>query len=378
MNIAVISPNFPYGKSISFVFVEQLCREFVDMGHNVIVISPQSLTYALMRRKPLAPRQYSFTTKKGSHIKVYRPYYLSFSNSKFSVKQFNRSVNRTLNSIDNYGFDIVYGHFWESAFAGLNYAKKKAIPLFAVAGEDYVIFDRYIKQKEKETLSRYVKACICVSTKSKEESVTHGLISEKDCIIIPNAINPSLFYKKDKYKLRSNYKIDKDDFIVAFVGQFTNRKGTLRLSKALEEINNDIIKALFIGSGPEKPIYKNTIVNGTIKHDLLPDYLNMADAFVLPTLSEGCCNAIVEAMACGLPIISTDASFNWDILNESNSILINPNSIKEIKTGIERLYNDKELCNSLSEGALKTAKNLTLEKRAKRIIDFIQGKIVLK
>lgn len=375
MNIAVISPNFPYGKSISFVFVEQLCREFAELGHRVTVVSPQSLTYAIFRRKPLAPRKYSFTTNKGASINVYRPYCLSLSNGRFSVKQFNKTVNNALNAIRGEKFDVIYGHFWESAFAGSKYAQEKGLPLFAVAGEDYIIFDRYITPEEKKTLRNFVKGCICVSTKSKEESVSHGLISENGCKVIPNAINPSLFYKKDKLELRKRYGFGSDDFIVAFVGQFTNRKGPLRVSKALEEINNDRIKALFIGSGPELPTYKHIIVNGTIKHDQLPDYLNIADAFVLPTLSEGCCNAIIEAMACGLPVVSTDASFNRDILDETNSILINPNSVEDIKTAIIKLYEDKALRDSLSEGSLKAAKELTLDKRAKRILDFIHEKI---
>lgn len=375
MNIAVISPNFPTSTSISFVFVEQLCREFADHGHQVTVISPQSLTYALLRRKEIVKRHYLYKTDKGNTIEVFRPYCLSFSNGRFSVNQFNKAVDKVLRKMKYSHFDVIYGHFWESAFAGLKFAKANSTPLFAVAGEDYIIFDRYIKKEEKSSLHNYVKGCVCVSSKSKEESVSHGLISEQGCKIIPNAINPNLFFKKDKAQLRDKYGIAENAFVVAFVGQFTNRKGTLRVSKALEEIGEESIYAMFIGSGPEEPNYGKTIVKGTIKHDHLPDYLNMADVFVLPTLSEGCCNAIIEAMACGLPVISSDASFNWDILNKDNAILINPNSVEQIKDAVLRLYKDKELANKLSAGALATASELTLGKRAERIIGFIQEKI---
>ena len=116
-------------------------------------------------------------------------------------------------------------------------------------------------------------------------------------------------------------------------------------------------------------------MKGTINHNELPDYLNAADVFVLPTLSEGCCNAMIEAMACGLPIISSDASFNWDVLHETNSLLIDPNSVSQIQDSILKLYNDKQLRNKLADGAIKSASCLTLKKRAERIISFISKSI---
>ena len=81
--------------------------------------------------------------------------------------------------------------------------------------------------------------------------------------------------------------------------------------------------------------------------------MNAADVFVLPTLAEGCCNAILEAMACGLPIISSNLPFNWDILNDKNSILIDPNNINQIADAIQRLRDSPKLRSEMSEEALK-------------------------
>ena len=109
-----------------------------------------------------------------------------------------------------------------------------------------------------------------------------------------------------------------------------------------------------------------------IKHEKIPAFLNACDIFVLPTLSEGCCNATIEAMACGLPIVSSDLPFNYDVLNETNSVLIDPTSVDEIRDAIKQIKNDSDLRQRLSRGALETAEKLTIEARANRIIKFIE------
>src|SRR5699024_5669445 len=99
------------------------------------------------------------------------------------------------------------------------------------------------------------------------------------------------------------------------------------------------------------------------------------DVFLLPTLAEGCSNAIVEAIACGLPIISSDLPFNDDILDKNNSIRINPLDISEIKSAIIELCNDSEKRESMSESSVKKSKDLTLNKRTKDIIKFMNTQI---
>ena len=105
----------------------------------------------------------------------------------------------------------------------------------------------------------------------------------------------------------------------------------------------------------------------------MPVYLNAADVFVLPTLHEGCCNAIIEAMACGLPIISSDRAFNYDILDEKNSILIDPLSINDISTSIKTLMKDSDLRKSMSDASLVKAKSLSIRNRAIRILQFMEN-----
>ena len=93
---------------------------------------------------------------------------------------------------------------------------------------------------------------------------------------------------------------------------------------------------------------------------------------MLPTLAEGCCNAIIEAMACGLPIISSDLQFNDDILNEKNSIRIDSNNIDQIADAIRYLKDNPKVRETMSAASLEKAKELDIKNRAKKIIQFIR------
>ena len=114
-------------------------------------------------------------------------------------------------------------------------------------------------------------------------------------------------------------------------------------------------------SSLDKCMKKKGNYNDNLNQCKLVYYLNAADFFILPTLAEGCCNAIIEAIACGLPVISSDLPFNRDILDESNSILVDPTDITSIQEAIVRLYENIDLRKQLSYGSIQKAKSLAKE-----------------
>ena len=81
-------------------------------------------------------------------------------------------------------------------------------------------------------------------------------------------------------------------------------------------------------------------------------------------------NAIVEAMACGLPIVSSNLPFNDDILEDKNSIRINPMSVDEIRDAVIRLK-DSDIRDKMGNNAWYTAQGLSIEGRAEKILKFI-------
>ena len=171
-----------------------------------------------------------------------------------------------------------------------------------------------------------------------------------------------------------------DAFIVCFCGRFNFRKGVHRVSDAIKELDDSRIRAIFIGSPMDDakaqlPDCPGTLFIGQLNHEEIVYYLNASDVFVLPSIAEGCPNSVIEAMACGLPIISSNLLFNQDILDEDNSIMINPLDVKEIASAIRTLENDREYIIKLSEGSLKRSNELTIQKRTLKILSFIFNRL---
>ena len=370
MNICIVTPDYPSKKSYAFSFVKQLVDEFAHQGHDCYVLSPFSITRYKCFNRIIEEELF----EKGGKVTIIRPYFLSFSSIKvgsFSFTEifYNRALTKAF-SLLPVKPDVIYSHFWISACATYKYAQKNNIPLFVASGESYIL-----NIKDTTSLRKCVSGVICVSEKNKKESIKMGLTTRDKCIVIPNAINKSVFYKMDKIKVRRMYGISEDSFVVAYVGVFSQRKGSKRLSEALKKIDNPNVFSVFIGDGPEEPVCKNILFKGKVVHEQICPFLNCADVFVLPTLAEGCCNAIIEAMACGLPIVSSDCDFNDGILDDYSSIRVNPNSIEQIADAIKRLYDDKDLRQSMSQAALAKAAELTIDKRATAILEFINNNI---
>lgn len=372
MNILIFSPGYPDSKKSVYPFVKQLVDEWGRQGHHCTVVA----CYSITNTKSFTKFKTEQTFESGGKVTVYRPNVLTFSNIKifgFSLTKYfhDQGIRRALKYLKEKQ-DAVYCHFWESGNDGYLYTKKNGIPMFVATGESDI---KRMLGDTKLPFLDIVKGVVCVSTKNKKESIHLGLTTAAQCEIIPNAINPRVFRKLDKSECRKRLGISSDMFVIAFVGAYKTNKGADRLSEAIKLIPGQAVYSFFIGSGSVAPSAPNMLFDGRLLQQDIPVYLNAADVFVLPTLAEGCCNAIIEAMACGLPIISSNLSFNWDVLNDKNSILIDPNNVKQIADAIQLLRDCPELRFKMSEEALKTARELTIDKRAMRIIEFINNKI---
>lgn len=383
MRILFSASSYPTNKYPFASFIGAMAEEFARRGHDVTVVAPQSITHSLLRNSPILPF-YECISKEGFQfpIKVFRPKVVTFGDGKFrgrlTLKSYQNRVSDFFNK-QHRVFDAVYCHFWQSAFQVLPYVEKNKLPLVVTSGEDKIKIVEFLKKEEIDLLRYLTTQAIAVSSKNKNESINCGLVNEKNIRVIPNGPDLRKFYPLERNNCRAKLGICENDFIVAFVGRFIHRKGAIRVEQAILSLNNPSIKAIFIGSTMkdedkrQEPQGDEIIFKGIVPHDDVPMYLSAADVYVLPTLAEGCSNSIVEAMACGLPIVSSNLPFNFDIIDSDNAILVDPIDLDRISEAIKRLKDDPELRNRLSNNSLSKSQELSFEKRVDRIEEILKN-----
>lgn len=383
--MVVIAGDYPAPKHKMFVFVQQLVHSFIDLGVSLAVIAPQSITHAIIHREKLLPRLTKEYTPNGNGYMVFRPYILTSGNhniiSRFFLKINQVLVQRHLKKIS---FKTIYAHFWSSAQMVSNYALSRRIPLFVACGEgDNAIEDMMSNSSMSELniLREAVTGIVSVSSENKRKCIDYKLANKDDIEVFPNCVDISLFKPKAVFEKKKLLGINEGDFVIVFVGGFIPRKGPDRLASAIKRINDPSIKAIFIGKPFKGYPYDfdcpGILFKGPANHEDIADYLNCADVFVLPTKKEGCCNSIVEALAVGLPIISSKGSFNDDILDELNSIRISPDSVEEIASAIIELKNNPLLMRKMKSVSISRHSMYSVEDRAKKILFFISNKLII-
>ncbi len=372
MKILVVSniyPSFKYPGN--GVFVYNLIQQFPKLGNEVTVISPENILSIGAKKV----KSYGV-----ENCTIYRPY--SFSASNKQIGSFNtyritelaqiKGVQRTVKRY-NLEFDFVYAHFMMNGFIAVNALKKYKKPFFVAIGEsDLPLLTKMYPKDYFEHSIRQIRGFIAVSSKLKEQLIGYG-IPENKIFMKPNAVDFTKFYQRNKAEMRKKYKLPMNLKLVAFVGRFLPHKGPLRVLEAVQNLEN--VGAIFMGKGPQEPVGSSVVFNESVPSYKIPELLSAADIFVLPTQREGSCNAIAEAIACGLPVVSSDIPEVMDQCNPSFSILVDPLDVKAIESAIESILSDEERSTEMSKNALEHSKNFEIGERAFSILDFIQGKL---
>lgn len=378
MHICFIVEGYPTPKDPFMPFIKNTVEEMAKQGVKCSVIAPQSITRALSHKVPLRSQHWvDRIENREAYVDVYQPIYLTLSGKAGRVNRelFFRAAQSAYNKIRTQDIDAIYAHFWHIGIVASKIDSSK--PLFVACGESKIgVRNQYSDIQIRQMLSQ-LSGTIYVSSKSYEESEHLGLQRENNpYIILPNGYNAIKFYRMDRRSARIALNWPLEERIVIFVGAFISRKGTLRVSQALSYINKHRpVYSCFIGSGIETPSCPNLLYAGKVDHSAIAMYLSAADIFVLPTTNEGCCNAIIEAMACGLPIISSNGSFNDDILKSSNSIRVDPMDVEAISRAIEELLDNPERSICMGEQSFELAKSLTIEQRITKLRIFMEQNI---
>lgn len=373
--LCVVS-SYPYRSDMSYVFVRNLLHEIADLGVECTVISPQSITAHIVRHRTKRPTEWVDVTNKGNRITVYQPRTISFSNFKLFGRSlgsiFGNAAIRRVYKKKKLDPTCLYGHFWNNGISACLLDKSGKVPVVVACGEsDITVFGNYSASYIFKQLPK-VKGVISVSSANLEECEEKDLLRFNPAtVVLPNAINPQEFYKADRVAAREELNIKQDDFVISFIGWFDERKGVLRVVEAARRVPG--CKLVLIGQGGALPNDSSIVFSGRVEHNKIVKYLNASDIFVLPTLAEGCCNAIIEAMACGLPVVSSNGSFNDDILDEEVSIRIDPLDVDAIAKAIKKLKDDKNLRERMAAAALKKSEEFHIDRRAEKILRFINN-----
>ena len=161
--------------------------------------------------------------------------------------------------------------------------------------------------------------------------------------------------------------------VILSVGRLSREKGQAYLIRALPALRGRA-RLVFVGDGPDRSSLENlaralgvqrSVVFAGMTANVSPFYA-MANVFVLPSLSEGSPNALLEAMACGLPVVATRVGGVPEIATDgATALLVPPKDPLSLARAIDRLLNDVDLGATLGASARRAVLNRhTPEQRA--------------
>ena len=184
------------------------------------------------------------------------------------------------------------------------------------------------------------------------ETISQSLDYEGEIIEIPTGIDYTWIRNKNTLVVNN-----KRTFV--FVGRYDPLKGINILNQVIKNITNPNFEFHFIGPIPKTINQKNIHYHGVIQNENeLKQIFDFADSLVLPSISEGMPNVILEAMARGLSIIATDVGANSLLVSELNGVLIKNNKYNSVYEAIQKIINlsNNEL-KAMKINSIKTIEN---------------------
>jgi sugar transferase (PEP-CTERM/EpsH1 system associated) len=185
--------------------------------------------------------------------------------------------------------------------------------------------------------------------------------------VIYNGVDTERFApcRESRIAMRGELGLPQDSFVVGSVGRLVpikDQQTLLRAAAMLAESGIDV-RVLLVGSGPEREKLQRVASNsldGRVSFagdsDRIPEMLNAMDAFVLPSLGEGMSNTLLEAMACGLPVIATKVGGNPEIIEEERTgWLFTPGDTEWLAEKLKLLVRDRALIQRVSGAARQHA-----------------------
>lgn len=302
----------------------------------------------------------------------------------FSFKEIERQINL-------FKPDIIHIEEPERLFIGflsvpgINCARKLKIPVTAFYHTNYLEYISDYKEKipflripfierilQRIVISVYNKYTMTMvpAKNTQEKLLSFGIKnSNLDSYL---GIDTSLFKKIDTRESLIDLHLKfKNKIKIIFVGRMYPDKQLDILVQIFDSVRKKTDRCCFIvaGSGPEgdrvKGImekYNDTAYLGYIPNEELPKYYSFSDIFLTASNKENYPLTILEAMACGLPVIGPkEGGVGEMIINENNGLSVEAGNIEKFTAAIIRLVDDRELLTKLSQNVINHVKNKSWE-----------------
>ena len=177
---------------------------------------------------------------------------------------------------------------------------------------------------------------------------TNYSIPRETIRVIPNYVEVDRFFPQ-KQQLRNRPR-------VLFVGRLDKQKNLLAFVRAVFPLD---VEVWLVGYGPQRDQLANETKGsiatfkffGNMPSGNLPRVMNDCDIFVLPSLYEGHPKAMLEAMACGLPVIGTRVPGTKELIRDGETGLLCETDLDSLRAVVERLVGDAQLRQQLGDRA---------------------------
>jgi glycosyltransferase involved in cell wall biosynthesis len=233
-------------------------------------------------------------------------------------------------------------------------------------------FMRNLAQKESRTAQK-ADLIVTISNYSIEKILKNYPIEKTKIRLVPNGVDTEKFKPQTAdSELKRSLGIQGNPCAL-FVGNLVPRKGLQYLVEAAQTVTKQIPNATFliVGEGPQKnqmkqqlqktTLSKNFLFLGNVKDSQLPAIYNCADMFVLPSIQEGQGIVLLEAQACGKPVVAFDiGGVNEAVQNGKTGFLAKRGSTQDLADALLKLFSDVPLREKMgSEGRSFVLGNFT-------------------
>ena len=334
MKIAMVGQFPPHFGGVG-VHIHTLSKELVRQGHEVYVI-----TYPHKEIKDIDGIHVIGT--KGLNIPGVRGLMFKI-NAKRALKEL----------IEKEDIDIIHGHYlFPAGAAAVEVGNELGIKTYVTAhGSD--MFELYKKQPYmRAPIKKVLKnadGIFAVSNALRHEIIATGVtgIANKTKLSW-NSVDIEKFSNKENDSFKREYKLS-DKPIVLFVGNLIKRKNVESLLEAKKIANSDYYLVI-VGDGPlfkklkkkaEEENIPDVIFTGS-RNDV-ENIIPSCDVLVLPSFSESFGLFLIEALACGKPVIGSNVGGITEIITKDVGMLVNPNNVSSISGAIDELVNDEDL-----------------------------------